>query len=853
MLLISSQETHRLFSPLNRPKFDTNVRHHAMLRKALELYTPEQLAEVFHQDPTRLHVAMGSAFTFSQFGKIKTNFLCNYRLVSHETPPPDVEARDALCKYVDVHDAYFMLHGNDYAIRNASAQSAFQAAEQTWHDWIVPYLAAHGRPGRPDWALQPLPGLRRVHIAPTPCAPAPAPCAATPFPILPTPPPSAPVPVRIDLSHIDDEPARPARKRKFLGIINISDDEEQHAALGPQHYFITTNTEYVPALPSLEVPHMVFLRSNMHYGTDDPALWPQQWTPEYCHMPLIAKKGARPELDVMWWDLAPADFAIGSAVTRGLGRLAPKRLSPFLPPINELIGRYTELWCNSPTLAIPMFGEIIQHITLPTTFAKMVFAVTSLQRAFLELDALYSYMTIYKPRMSNYLAAPTPPALAQSVGSFTTVPRIAQQLFEAGVPFWLVRPIEVFDTENILAVVPLREPRFGLPDDNARGTDAPPVLYTGNSTHKKIVVIQRAAVHTPWYHNPFETADTCARSPSPDPVIPVASGSRSVVPPCLSSRSPPVVCNRPWQSHSKPYSAKPPAKKGPTKTERDKFTILAVEEMPPSIRSVAEALAQVDRSVTPYTADDADKQYVLPEPALLVNTSSDERHRKFLHHWNLLADGFIYMLMERPQPLRPQEWRRVGGLMTMRGPPGSRTHRQSEQLQDCIRPALKASNVSSVKGFPVPAGSLPHFSFHQIREIVWQVAETSFQFEFCSLDKRVSKKNRVNEVKACFAGHMLVGVPLEMSKHGWAATTLEERHRYVERTATLMLDWTTKSTRPNIIRRVAEHLQWSPSDMQALETAVCRYYTQEFWESFGHTAVVPMCLDHDVEKEEGEL
>ncbi|KAJ6626548.1 hypothetical protein B0H10DRAFT_1941839 [Mycena sp. CBHHK59/15] len=221
------------------------------------------------------------------------------------------------------------------------------------------------------------------------------------------------------------------------------------------------------------------------------------------------QEGARPELDVMWWDPAPADFAIGSAVRQGLGHLAPKRLSPFLPPINDLIGQCTELQRDSPTLAIPLFGEIIQHIvmlleqlqTLPTTFTKMVFAVTSLQCAFLELDALYSYMTIYKPRMSNYW--PPPPPCAR------TICRLIHD--------------EVFDTENILAVVPLREPRLGLPDDNTQGTGAPPVLYTGNSTREKIAVIQHAAVHTPWYHDPFETADTRARSPSPDPVIPIAN------------------------------------------------------------------------------------------------------------------------------------------------------------------------------------------------------------------------------------------------------------------------------------------------------------------------------------------
>jgi hypothetical protein len=54
-------------------------------------------------------------------------------------------------------------------------------------------------------------------------------------------------------------------------------------------------------------------------------------------------------------------------------------------------------------------------------------------------------------------------------------------------------------------------------------------------------------------------------------------------------------------------SAKTPTKKGPAKIERDKFSPLAVEEMPPSIVSMSDALAVVDRSIIPYTSDDADK------------------------------------------------------------------------------------------------------------------------------------------------------------------------------------------------------------------------------------------------------
>lgn len=315
-----------------------------------------------------------------------------------------------------------------------------------------------------------------------------------------------------------------------------------------QHYFITTNTDYVPALPSLELPHRVFLRSDMRYGADDPTLWPQQFTPKFCHMPAMAQKGTRPELEIMWWNPSPDDFQVGSAVTRGLGRLKYSLLGQFLPPINEIVARCQRLRAKSPHLTTSLFGELIQHIlmwmeqlqTLPTTFPKMVFAITSLQRAYLELDALYDYMTIYKDRMNNYLASPgalTTP-VAQCVGAFTTVPTVAQMLWAARLPFWFLRPVEVFDAENIWRVVPLRDPEFGLPDPDAHAAGAPPVLYTGNSTEDKIGAIKRAAVHTPWYYDPFETSVTTqapSRSPSPAPA-PVPSTSHHQVAPAKQQK-----------------------------------------------------------------------------------------------------------------------------------------------------------------------------------------------------------------------------------------------------------------------------------------------------------------------------
>ncbi|KAJ7698313.1 hypothetical protein B0H17DRAFT_1196896 [Mycena rosella] len=360
------------------------------------------------------------------------------------------------------------------------------------------------------------------------------------------------------------------------------------ARIGAETYFRTTNADYVPAVPSLQLPHQLFLRSDMRYGTDDPTLWPQQFTERYCHFAVIAKMGARPELAVMWWDPSPADFIVGSAVTRGLGRLRHSRLLALLSPVDHLVAQVGKLQRTSQTPIIPLFGLLIQTIrvwseqlrTLPARYNTMVFMVTSLQRAGI--------------------------AIAPCVGAFTVSPVVAQQLWAARVPFWFLRPSFVFDAENILAVVPLQEPIAIYSE--AAGDGVPKVLYSGNNTLDKIAAIWRQALQTPWYHNPFETADdssspaletthSSSRGCSPSPVThpsAVASSSRSVaqansqeshVGPSLARRDTPLMSRLSTTDPQKSPKASQKigskafqnsASKGPSKTPRDKFAVLLV-------------------------------------------------------------------------------------------------------------------------------------------------------------------------------------------------------------------------------------------------------------------------------------
>ncbi|KAF8197199.1 hypothetical protein K438DRAFT_1824855 [Mycena galopus ATCC 62051] len=617
------------------------------------------------------------------------------------------------------------------------------------------------------------------------------------------------------------------------------------AQLGPEHYFITTHADYVPALTSLQRPQALFLRSDTRYGTDDPTLWPQEFSAQYCHLAAIPKRGSRPELEVMWWDPSPEYFVVGSAITRGVGCLRSNKLSQFLPPVNDLVDRCTNLKGTSSQFN-PLFGQLINSMlawieqlqTLPTTYKDMVFYVTSLQRTFLELEALYKYTTKYKPCMDNYYAARVPAStpVAKCVRAFTTNPVIAQQLWVANLPVWFIRPTHIFAEENILTTVPLVEPISIALDALDEG--AYPVMYSGDSTVEKMVAISRGAMLDPWYRQAF---NGFTRSSS---ATPIASRSRPDITQSGGSR-PSTLVQKPQERRSQsnkqrqcsaPYSKPPPKpamqniyKKPAPNTnqppQRDKFCPLAIPEMPPTIAAWANALMGVDRSVRSSAKHGA--PYVLPEPALLGHS---ERRAMFLHHWNLLADGFLFMLGQPmlPQFLSGQEWRDVlEGLLMPRGIEGSRTNTRSKALADRIQPALEASNITAIEGLPIPSTEVPKYNLERTHETVWKVAETNFRFEFAALDRLASGMDRLDEVKRCFAGGML--------------------------NARLMLCWNTTSPLPPVIRNVATKTHWSPSDMQALEVAVCQHYTQSFWELLGRAAVIPMRLDHHIEKEDGEL
>ncbi|KAJ7048366.1 hypothetical protein C8F01DRAFT_1192142 [Mycena amicta] len=407
--------------------------------------------------------------------------------------------------------------------------------------------------------------------------------------------------------------------------------------VGQDNFFITTNADYIPALPSIEFRHALILQSDCRYGKDDPMLWPQQYCQEHPHLPFIAKMGARTELDVLWWDPAPADFVVVSAVTPGLGRLHPRCIARFLVFVNNIMDRVRRLAELQKPLP-PIFGRLSQHIiqlverlqTLPGIYLKTVVTVTSLQRACLELDAACEYLSLYKSKMDTYLAPPRisealnptslglgtstrglGSSLAPCIGAFTTDPTIVQRFYAARIPFWFLRPTSVFAEEIILKVVAPIEPSFVVldpvgPDGRVLMANTITSLYA-NTTKAKVEAINAAALQTRWYRDPFNTLGSRPAAHS----LPAAASSNTSSAASAPTRSPMK------RGPNKPYNSmlRPPTK--------PKFQVFDHPLMPAAISSWAQALAGVKRSVKPYSDDLDDKRYVFPEPALFASTTSE--------------------------------------------------------------------------------------------------------------------------------------------------------------------------------------------------------------------------------------
>ena len=249
------------------------------------------------------------------------------------------------------------------------------------------------------------------------------------------------------------------------------------------------------------------MRADSLYADDDPILWPQPYNAFNCHHGAIPMPKSLSAHLIMWWEPTHSDFILlrdPTSPIRGLGKLSDLKLGKLKSSVSVLLSRVQAFMSNtSKSRAPPTLGPLVTMIehglvrlgSLWTNFRQMAFGVRDVQRCWLDLMAMLDYMEVYKPQMdSARLAVGSPPAeVANTVGVFTNDTRVAQDFFQAGLPFWLVRPASDLGQTNILAAVPLAVLHYsGICFEPHRFNY--PVIYQGptTSTQKNEAILQYA-------------------------------------------------------------------------------------------------------------------------------------------------------------------------------------------------------------------------------------------------------------------------------------------------------------------------------------------------------------------------
>ncbi|KAJ7145491.1 hypothetical protein C8R46DRAFT_918276 [Mycena filopes] len=647
-----------------------------------------------------------------------------------------------------------------------------------------------------------------------------------------------------------------------------------HVEMGHTSYFITTNTHYIPRMPEIDSKQIV-IRRDMRFGPDDPVLWPRLYSDKFCHLPAIPKAptDSRDQEGpaVMWWNPTPDEFvcpASGMTLTRGLGRLKLTWFSKLSLRTHALFDEYEKYIQSLPSSTKPplLLPQLVRRLRLslerlriPSTYIRMVVGVTTVQREYLELTGLLRYMTKYHPRLS---AIEDPEANTarpdDCIGCFTDDPRIAQILWKVCLPCWLVRPLQAFADECILKmVVPFAAPDF-LEMNPATGFTPVPAT---DRLDDRLSLLHRCTENTPWYRNPFQNASPDVASTSTAGGSGVRSGGQPVG--AHPSRDAPSsaffmrvysIFERPTSrvNHHTDAAARAESKARKearglipnAKPARDKFLPLDRLEMPTTILTWATALAAVDRSRPPSCGVDVPQLYVMPEPALLASSDDEARRHMLYHHYRLLRDALMFRLGYGDQPhalLTTQQWRDI-----VQGKAGTRAQARSANLQELLQPAFNACGIDDLTGFPVSPDDVPPLHLNSTKELLWELAEINFRYEFLALDARASGLDRPEECRRCFASTRLIGIEYHESQRGLAAFGADERLPNLLCIAALMRDWSVPCQRPKQVDSAQGRTEWTDHSIHELEGAVAQYYTQSFYELFGRAAVVPMRLQHEI-------
>ena len=279
------------------------------------------------------------------------------------------------------------------------------------------------------------------------------------------------------------------------------------AAINPSRpdWFITSpNCDYIP-LPPMNRCN-VYIRYDGRFGADDHTQWPQPFLPQYPYLCCIPKKKEGHE--VMWQDPVRADFIQVESDVPGFGKWSHWWLQALHKSSKWLLEELTRRRTNNKALeshrgVAPLSTNLERALSrlraVPASHRGAMIGLRLVQRLWLELHALMEYVDRYLPSMEG--RAPPATQVADVIGCFVHKAYIAEQLLAAGIPYWFIREVHRFNTENILSIDNVVMPEHLLVIEDYPGYA--PRIFQGDPNVNRYLAICNFSLKCMGYADPF--------------------------------------------------------------------------------------------------------------------------------------------------------------------------------------------------------------------------------------------------------------------------------------------------------------------------------------------------------------
>lgn len=610
-------------------------------------------------------------------------------------------------------------------------------------------------------------------------------------------------------------------------------------------------------------------------------LYPQPYLEEVPFLTVIPKPSVRGAISVAFHKPTSSDFVLKDPTRPWLavGHLTPLLSAQVKLMVLELHEKYRKsILKSSPDDVDTLVRKtdrlmdydvaiqrLLQRLSLPSPPDYCFMTLSLLQRSCLEFTALFKWVTTYRARCNSRT---TKWDTLDVVGAFTDDLDVADGLFHAGIPVWVVHPLkDLFKLriDNVVEPLPLASHKLPIGDslflDIQRANPPHRPIFTGKATdlarYKAMAVFLKSLISTGLLSPPIncDASTGPVRSERPSKKSSFRARPSHSYHRFTSSCTDKSSCscetiNLLHESSNRFSSA--------TFQRRNKYVDVESPLVPPPIPSWRAALDTLSFNDQDHHQEGVNAGYALPDPGLFVSPVSDDTKALYFATWLKIRDIMIHRLLSPFEPLSNKSWRTILAIEKATPKTETREGRFRQQATQVIQDAAKAIGIDfsvtfladcvpSWKG--VEYNARDFLNVQPSREILWELYETNFRLEFSSLDAVLHKSSMsLQERDIIIDGHCWPGasrIPdLSLGKTGLNDRHTFKRKDFLQGIHLIMSEWS--GPRPSCLQQRFPNVEDNEEGCECLERIekeLAVFYVTSFHRIFGRAAIVPHFLE----------